>query len=311
MTAKCEICNEVAQFYRVRINLGYQICKKCGHCVQVIKNTTLDEHFDRAQEQYFAECKDDGHLSRYDREAHDFRTCQVKHLVKSGAHVLEIGPGTGAFAEWASNCGYDVVLAEHSETSAKRLADRLGLEVVIGEFSAEGHHPESFDAVFCYHVIEHVKDPAAFLSAAYNVTKPGGVAFLATPSSHSWQQQYLPRLSPNFDSAHIRVFSPESMESLCRSVGWEVADSRTNEFSSGWLRVISKLFRILMKQDEEVTAGSYSRPNFVKNQIFALFRITTLPARRLQCSYGAGNEIFIILRKPRIPMAEAIEVEKK
>jgi hypothetical protein len=150
-------------------------------------------------------------------------------------------------------------------------------------------------------VIEHVRDPMAHLAKAFSAVRPGGVAFVATPNARSWEQCIPGHLSPNYDSAHLRVFSRGSLSKLAQDAGWQVQEVHTPEFTMGWLRVLSKILRRVKGEHEERTAGKYSGI-LTRNQrgAYRFLNLVTMPVRAIQARLGGGNELFFILLKPEI-----------
>jgi SAM-dependent methyltransferase len=77
---------------------------------------------------------------------------------------------------------------------------------------------ESYDAIMCTEVLEHVSEPRAFLSEAYRCLAPAGRVFLTVPFAARWH--YIPhdywRFTP---SCLLRLFTScgfESVEVYCR-----------------------------------------------------------------------------------------------
>ena len=106
-------------------------------------------------------------------------------------------------------------------------------------------------------------------------------------------------LSPNYDSAHLRVFSPDSLCKLAQNAGWQVQEVITPEFTMGWLRVLSKILRRIKSEHEESTAGKYAGAVTDKQRgIFRIANFVTMPVRAVQARLGGGNELFLVLRKP-------------
>jgi 2-polyprenyl-3-methyl-5-hydroxy-6-metoxy-1,4-benzoquinol methylase len=149
------------------------------------------------------------------------------------------------------------------------------------------------------HVIEHVVDPLIFLKSAFDNVKPGGYAFIATPNSRSLIHRMLKKSSPNYDEAHLRVFSIQSLLKISKLSGWEVVNVSTPEFSLDWLRVLSKFFRRLRQEDESLTAGKYAS-NSSKLMLFCIqsFDLISYPIRKILHYFGLGNELFIVLKRP-------------
>lgn len=101
--------------------------------------------------------------------------------------LLEIGTGSGVIAHYfavGSGLGYEVdaidVVDQRQVTDGYRYQDVAGIDLPFAT--------DSFDAVISNHVIEHVGDDdrqRGHLREIARVLRPGGVAYLATPSR--WQ----------------------------------------------------------------------------------------------------------------------------
>jgi 2-polyprenyl-3-methyl-5-hydroxy-6-metoxy-1,4-benzoquinol methylase len=189
---------------------------------------------------------------------------------------------------------------EYSQALACYLSEKVGVPVWAEAFESCNWESNSFDAFFSFHVIEHVPDPIAHLRKAYSVIRAGGLAFVATPNARSWQQLMFETLSPNFDSAHLRVFSPESLRRASESAGWALIAAYTPEYTTGWLRVATKWLRRLQGKDEEATAGIYAaNGSLASTMAFWTVRGLMYPFCALQSGLGGGNELFFVLQKSK------------
>lgn len=298
---KCEACSEESiERVLVRNALAYWCCQKCGHCKIDLPNDEIITGFNDSQKNYFGV---DSYLLNatptiFDNEILEKRRVQVREFIPNCSWVLEVGPGSGFFAEAIKAMGHSVELVEHSPTLAEKLSRCLAVPLHIGEFEQLQLPQENFDVFCSFHVIEHVKDPLVHLRAGFLMVKPGGIGLIATPNSCSWQQRLFRLFSPNFDSSHLRVFSKTSLKSYAELAGWSVEIIRTPEYTISWLRVISKALRKFRGEDEEVTAGKYSVTLSQLSIVYILASILSWPIRRLQELSGGGNEIFIVLRRP-------------
>ena len=109
-------------------------------------------------------------LRLYSRVAH--------RLAPRGATALEFGSGTGHFSRRLAtrfrSLAYDISPYALEETSRTSPATRLVRN--LGELA-----PGSVDLVCSLHVLEHVPEPSAALSALRTVLRLGGVIFYVVP----------------------------------------------------------------------------------------------------------------------------------
>ena len=285
---------------RIRDGLCYAICGECGHCELALKSDISIE-FERAQSLYHGENSAElaTGIGVFKNEILRCRVGIIQAYVPRHSEVVEIGPGDGAMLTWFHSIGCRATAVEHSPHIAEYLRRTTSASVVEGDFDTLQFEPKRFDVGCSFHVIEHVRDPWAHLRNALRIVKPGGRFFVATPNARSWQHLAPGFLSPNFDSAHFRLFSKQSLRRLCQEVGWEVEREITPEFSTAWLRVITKVLRRIEGRDEESTAGQYSA-NITPRAlaVLAAYKAFATPFLRAQAAMGGGNELFFVLRRP-------------
>lgn len=143
--------------------------------------------------------------------------------------LLDVGCGTGTFLGVARRRGWEVVGTELSRHGADT-ATKEGFLVHTGEVWEADLPPGMFDAVSCWHVIEHVTDPRRLLTECYRVMRPGGTLVLATPNldDRIFRAAYFlarGRRACLFESGerelHLFFFSASTLERLAREVGFE------------------------------------------------------------------------------------------
>ena len=107
-----------------------------------------------------------------------FRQCGLK----AGDEILEIGPGWGAWFEYASRRGVKCTGITISETSKRYLDSRaktLGFDWNIQICDLLEYAPNrKFDAIVIMGVIEHLPDYASVLAKFEKLIKPAGKIFL-------------------------------------------------------------------------------------------------------------------------------------
>jgi len=130
-----------------------------------------------------------------------------------GGRLLEIGCGQGDFLVEAQRLGYDVTGVEIAQPAAVIAAERLGQgRVVCGEIESVALGAGSFDVCAISDVIEHTRDPLAFLQAIHRLLKPGGVLFIATPTLDSWSARLLRQNWMEFKPEHLFYFDNATIQ---------------------------------------------------------------------------------------------------
>lgn len=82
---------------------------------------------------------------------------------------------------------------------------------------------DSFDVVFCHHVIEHVPHPPSALAELRRVLRPGGTLVLGTPDFDSGAaRRYGARYRLLHDPTHVSLFSSDSMHRFLRDHGFHI-----------------------------------------------------------------------------------------
>jgi 2-polyprenyl-3-methyl-5-hydroxy-6-metoxy-1,4-benzoquinol methylase len=108
-------------------------------------------------------------------------------LEGKGTRFLEIGCGSGDLLVEAQARSFEVHGVEYSPAATATANQRLGPEVVRqGTIENTSLPVGYFDLIAACDVIEHTRDPKAFLDRAHALLRPGGAVFLVTPSLDSW-----------------------------------------------------------------------------------------------------------------------------
>jgi 2-polyprenyl-6-hydroxyphenyl methylase / 3-demethylubiquinone-9 3-methyltransferase len=174
------------------------------------------------------------------------RDCAVRHfrreaeagLPLAGLEVLDVGCGAGLFAERLARLGGDVlgvdpapasigVARRHAEETGARLAYRVA---TVEEMAAE---PKRFDIVSAMEVVEHVADPAPFVTAAASLLKPGGL-FLASTLNRTLKSfalaivaaEYVLRWLEPGTHRWEQFVTPEELSLAARKAGLKVMERR-------------------------------------------------------------------------------------
>lgn len=109
----------------------------------------------------------------------------VANMIESGASVLDVGSGKGAFADrLVSGVKY---IGLDSSIEAGRKARSSGVHVINESIEAHSFsNHEIYDFIVSFQSLEHVADPHSFLSAAAKCLRVSGELIIVVPSEDSF-----------------------------------------------------------------------------------------------------------------------------
>jgi SAM-dependent methyltransferase len=116
-----------------------------------------------------------------------------------GKRLLDVGCGSGRFAEVALAAGARVVALDYSsavDACHANLGHHPACDVVQGDVYRLPFAPGSFDFVYCYGVLQHTPDPSAAFHALVRQVTPGGwisVDVYPNTIGHRMRPKYLLR----------------------------------------------------------------------------------------------------------------------
>lgn len=121
-----------------------------------------------------------------------FDTCINTCNLQPGRHVLEVGPGWGAFSSYAYERGIrvtGVMNSPDSKTYMDELGQRLGYQWrMILDDIMHFDSQDRFDAIVLMGVMEHLPNYRAVLEKFSRLLKPGGYVYLDASAS---RQKYV------------------------------------------------------------------------------------------------------------------------
>ena len=142
---------------------------------------------------------------------------------ESGARrFLEIGASIGTAAEAARRFGFEAHAVEIDEDAIHK-GQELYPEVqfTVGQLdSVPGE--SSYQLLYGAEVIEHVREPGAFLDHCHRLLQPGGVLYMTTPDcGHRLRPKPLLDWHSVKPPEHINLFTKKGMAALLSAHGFE------------------------------------------------------------------------------------------
>lgn len=140
--------------------------------------------------------------------------------------VLDVGCGTGMNSAWIAERGHHVEGVDISANAIRSYRER-GFTGHVMDCERGLEFPDnSFDAVFCSEVIEHLTDPEILVAAMFRVLRPGGLLVISTPNSAFWLYRLLGLLGRTVSELqhpkHVHFFSRHSLTRLLTDGGFDV-----------------------------------------------------------------------------------------
>ena len=200
-------------------------CSACGHRWLA---SSAEEHRAREDEIFGFDYSGYTPDERFVSFARDFTANQLRARIPANARILDVGCGSGDFMQVAKQLGYEVEGIDVSKAAAE-ICRSKGLKARAGDFLTE-EFDGKFDLITMWDVVEHLFDPASFLTRSSELLTDRGLLFTKIPGFGNLSvrlSQKVPRFAGILLGApdHVQFFDRNSLERLLR---------RAN-FSAEWL----------------------------------------------------------------------------
>lgn len=166
----------------------------------------------------------------------------VERLRASGPppyRILDVGCGDGAMLDvWREALGGDAqTYGIEMDARAAAIAAERGHIVTTSRIEEASLEASSIDLAYASHVIEHVPDPAGFLSTLRRALAPRGLVIIDTPNfdtidrrifgKRHWGPYHFPR--------HFFLFDEKTFGSLADRTSFEVVETRYFPSAVSWV----------------------------------------------------------------------------
>lgn len=157
--------------------------------------------------------------------------------------LLDVGAGTGYFADQIRRLDCDVVAVEVDDDARALVAQRIGLDRSFAHISAlpKVYEKDAFQVITLWHVLEHIPDLDAHLSAFYQMLKPGGALVLALPNSTSFDARHYKRMWAAYDvPRHLWHFSFNTLSALVSRYGFALSSVHPMYLDAFYVSILSE-----------------------------------------------------------------------
>lgn len=134
--------------------------------------------------------------------------------------LLDVGCGRGALALAARDRGWDVCATEISATCVAELRPLFGERLHEGDLLDAPFPRASFDAILMIEVIEHLREPGAYLDSVLALLRPGGCVLLTTPNYRGLSARLRGMRWRVVADEHLTYYDPRSLRRSLREHGF-------------------------------------------------------------------------------------------
>jgi 2-polyprenyl-3-methyl-5-hydroxy-6-metoxy-1,4-benzoquinol methylase len=168
----------------------------------------------------------------------------VNKVTGSGAGtLLDIGCGTGYFAAFMKDSGWNVTGLEVNETARSFAKEKFNLEV-INENKLPEIEENHFDCITLWHVFEHLFDPVKYLSEIRRLLKPGGMCIIAMPNFGSCDARHYNEYWAAWDvPRHLWHFTPDTFNILAEKNGFKLVKTKSLPADVFYISILSERYR--------------------------------------------------------------------
>ena len=159
----------------------------------------------------------------------------LTRFVRHGGKILSIGCGDGLELVLAREMGFEVEAYDVDVEAAKAVEIATGVRVFTGDLFASGLRRESYDCVILDQVLEHPKNPGAYLGLIRDLLTADGVCYIGVPNIGSLSNRWKTvrdriglrppsRMGRHYDTwHHLHYYQPRCFQSaLARLYGLDV-----------------------------------------------------------------------------------------
>ena len=152
--------------------------------------------------------------------------------------LLDIGCGDGHFALTMRDAGWKLSVTEINQTTLQHLRAG-GIEAMTPRDAMARGFGHAFDAVTCWHVLEHVISPRELVRWARSILTPDGIFQVTVPDVSSWQAKLSGRQWLHLDVPRHRYhFTQRTLGRILIENGFEPIDRATFALEYDWFGAI-------------------------------------------------------------------------
>lgn len=175
---------------------------------------------------FYSQVKDEVYANSLPARTRTFRRV-LKHLNKyrhNKKTILDIGCYAGIFIKLAVDNGWDPLGLEPSRWLFQLAANQGGTKIINTNIYDFRGHPERFDVITMWDVLEHLTDPLLALSICHEKLSRDGILAISTMRCEGLFYSISKRNWPWFMRMHLYYFTRQTVGEMLKKTGFQVMD---------------------------------------------------------------------------------------
>ncbi len=157
--------------------------------------------------------------------------------------LLEIGAGTGAFANAMHEKNWEITALEPDASSRQKALENYNLHLLATDTLYQIEE-NTQDVICLWHVLEHVHDLKGYFKTFSKILKPNGRLIIAVPNYTSFDAHYYKKYWAAYDvPRHLYHFSPASMRILLKQFDLQLVQTKPMWFDSFYVSLLSEKYK--------------------------------------------------------------------
>lgn len=164
----------------------------------------------------------------------------IKESHRKTGRLLDIGTGTGYFANTMLNRGWDTEAVEKSPQAREFAKNHFDLEI-HPEQALKGFALESFDVITLWHVMEHLEHLDETWQQLGQLLTEKGRLIVAVPNAVSYDAAYYQHEWAAYDvPRHLWHFSPVTMQQIASKHGFIMTSRHPMPLDAFYVSILSE-----------------------------------------------------------------------
>lgn len=154
-----------------------------------------------------------------------YRAFKVFTIYPKAKSILDIGSGRGFMLYFLKKFfGYHTAIGTQIEAASLKFSrEKLGLDIYGEDLLKLDLKEKQFDLVTIWHVLEHVRDPEAYIEMIYRLLNDNGRLVIEVPNFDSWTRRFSGKYWLGLDlKYHLCFFNYASLSRLLQKHNFKV-----------------------------------------------------------------------------------------